>query len=296
MRLVNDIKKKLKEDNSYNDLKDYLMLKNHLIKYALIATFMFLALLIFGFISYDKKYLNISKMQIVVIYLLSVLTLGFAIYSLIIIIKKYNYDKKLFAPFNLKKLLNHYSIFDVVTSFLLSMSVVLTLIGFVFSSVEVDGSSMENTLFASDRGLAYHLFYQVENDDIVIIDNSGLDYVNEQGKELLVKRVVASYEDEILINNYFELIVNGNKIETLNGINMVNDLLTYEGKSYFIDFNQKISIPKDTYIVLGDHRIVSKDSRYFGLINVKHIVGKYIFTFYPFKDFGIPKKQLDYEY
>ncbi len=45
-------------------------------------------------------------------------------------------------------------------------------------------------------------------------------------------------------------------------------------------------IPKDKYLVLGDNRTNSIDSRYYrvGLISKKQIVGKVILKFWPFNN------------
>ncbi|SPZ97263.1 signal peptidase IB [Staphylococcus aureus] len=50
--------------------------------------------------------------------------------------------------------------------------------------------------------------------------------------------------------------------------------------------NQNV-IPKGKYLVLGDNREVSKDSRAFGLIDEDQIVGKVSFRFWPFSEFKI---------
>ena len=48
----------------------------------------------------------------------------------------------------------------------------------------------------------------------------------------------------------------------------------------------KITIPKDKYLVLGDNRANSVDSRSseVGLVSKKRIVGKVILRFWPFSD------------
>ena len=70
----------------------------------------------------------------------------------------------------------------------------------------------------------------------------------------LIKRVVGTGGDEVVINQSGEVFVNNNRFVVLN---------IEEGR-YFKD--QTYIVPNDEIFVLGDNRINSQDSRYIGTI------------------------------
>ncbi len=52
----------------------------------------------------------------------------------------------------------------------------------------------------------------------------------------------------------------------------------------------EIVVPQDDYLVFGDNRSHSSDSREFGPINQTNIVGRAFIRYWPFTEFGlIPK-------
>ena len=42
----------------------------------------------------------------------------------------------------------------------------------------------------------------------------------------------------------------------------------------------------DEYFILGDNRLISKDSRYFGPIKESDLMGEVVFRIWPFSGFG----------
>ena len=60
-----------------------------------------------------------------------------------------------------------------------------------------------------------------------------------------------------------------------------------KGKKYFYwSCYNKVTLKDDEYFILGDNRLISKDSRYFGPIKDNEIKGKIVFRLFPFTKIG----------
>ena len=79
----------------------------------------------------------------------------------------------------------------------------------------------------------------------------------------------------------------GDTIECKDGIIYINDKEYKDKYAYGItnDFDRVI-LKDDEYFLLGDNRIVSRDSRYFGPVKEKYIEGKAEFVIFPITKFG----------
>lgn len=76
----------------------------------------------------------------------------------------------------------------------------------------------------------------------------------------------------------------GEKVEIKNGQVYINDSSI---KEKYIENNPNykwgpMTVPADSYLVLGDNRDESFDSRYWGFVPSNKIIGRAIFRFYPF--------------
>lgn len=165
-------------------------------------------------------------------------------------------------------------LYDWVSAFLFALVFVVLLMTFCFRLVDVDGSSMLQTLQDGNKVVVTGLNYEPQVGDIVVISH---------GAELdkaLVKRVIAVGGQTVDINSETgEVIVDGVVLDEP----YINGKTVAEG-----DMEFPLQVTENTVFVLGDNRPISKDSRYqeVGLIENESIIGKVRFRLYPFDEFG----------
>ena len=79
----------------------------------------------------------------------------------------------------------------------------------------------------------------------------------------------------------------------VNGEPLQEDYVVHQGESYMDNFTlselgvEGDVIPEGQYLVLGDNRPVSRDSRDFGLITEDSIIGEVQLRFWPLNEIAI---------
>ena len=135
---------------------------------------------------------------------------------------------------------------------------------FIITPVRVDGDSMKNTLKNGDILLLYKLS-SIDRFDIIVLDE-------EKDNEKIIKRVIG---------------LPGETVAIKKGKIYINDKVIDDEYAYgeTTDYN-KVTLKDDEYFILGDNRLISKDSRYFGPIKDNEIKGKIVFRLFPFTKIG----------
>ncbi|MCM0582440.1 signal peptidase I [Weissella diestrammenae] len=165
---------------------------------------------------------------------------------------------------------------------------------FWFTIVRVDGTSMEPNLVNNERVLVLRTD-KVHRGSVVVFDAKGSDPEVTESKDY-VKRVIALPGDTVSANNGV-IKVNGKTVDqsfipsseqkATNAVNNVGnwDSLAELGQHMsWVKNNQSVKVPKGYYFVLGDHRSVSNDSRYWGFVPKNKLVGVVKVGFWTDKD------------
>ncbi len=154
---------------------------------------------------------------------------------------------------------------------LFSAAVYATLIvTFGFQVARVDGLSMAPTLEDHDRLIVNKLVYELGEPrpgDIVML------YYPLNPEKMFVKRVIAKEGDSVRI-------VDGRVY--VNDVPLHDDYVPDEFRSHD-DWGPTV-VQQGYYFVMGDHRNNSSDSRHWGQVPKKYIVGKVKVRWWPLQD------------
>lgn len=151
-----------------------------------------------------------------------------------------------------------------VIPYIVIVVVVVLIRTFIITPVRVDGDSMKNTLKNGDILLLYKLS-SINRFDIIVLDE-------ENDNEKIIKRVIGLPGDTVAIKKG-KIYINDK---------VIDDEYAYGETSDY----DKVTLGDDEYFILGDNRLISKDSRYFGPIKEKEIKGKIVFRLFPFTKIG----------
>ena len=164
-----------------------------------------------------------------------------------------------------------------VIPYIIILVVVILIKTFIIAPVQVNGSSMLNTLHNKDIMLLNKINYRfndIKRFDIVVIKYEDTH---------LIKRVIGLPGDTIEFKDN-TLYINGknSKEEYID-----KDTITENFNLKEIIKEEKI--PQDCYFVMGDNREESLDSRVLGVFNKEKIEGKTSITIFPFNRIGTKK-------
>lgn len=155
--------------------------------------------------------------------------------------------------------------------------VLFLIINTVSARIRVDGQSMEPSFHSGNFVIVNRLAYRFgdyHRGDVIVFPSP-----NSDGEDL-IKRVIG---------------LPGERIRISNGQVFVNDRLLSE--PYILSApsgdRREITLSQNSLYVMGDNRNNSSDSRTWGPLDIEKVLGKAIFVYWPFPDFGL-LQQIEY--
>lgn len=190
---------------------------------------------------------------------------------------------------------------ELVVIVAMAIGLALGIQALIVKPFQIPSESMQPTLVPGERVLVNRLSYSVGGNpsigDVVVfhppdgadqggpscgVDNDidqpcpqGTDNPSEQN---FIKRVVAGPGDELYVEGGHP-VVNGEVAE--------ESFIRRCGAARSCDLEEPITIPADSYFMMGDNRGQSDDSRFWGPVPRDWIIGKAFFSYWPPDEIGL---------
>jgi len=164
-------------------------------------------------------------------------------------------------------------IIDVMQTFLMAASIFLVIYIFVFRPFQVSGESMFPT-FKNKEYILTNLIglrFDHPHKGDVIVFKAPTD--NEKD---FIKRIIGAAGDTIMLKEG-SVYVNGDRLD--ESAYLPKDIRTYGGS--FMKEEEAIVVPDGNFIVMGDNRPYSSDSREWGFLKEKDVIGLSFFVYWP---------------
>lgn len=174
---------------------------------------------------------------------------------------------------------------DVVETVVVALSIFLVVYLFFMQPHQVNGQSMEPTFLSGEYVLTDKVSYNTgspQRGDVVVFhapeaagcpSGTGCDFI---------KRVLAIPGDTFRVSDG-RVYVNG--IELPESAYLDPSVITKPGE--FTKGEREIFLAENEYMVVGDNRPFSSDSRVWGPIGKENIVGRAFFRYWPVDKMGV---------
>ncbi|MFC1709390.1 signal peptidase I [Candidatus Omnitrophota bacterium] len=156
---------------------------------------------------------------------------------------------------------------------------------FIVQPFKIPTGSMRMTLIEKDRILVNRFIYGLripftttrifkfkypQRGDIIVFNYP------EDPDRAFIKRTIAKGGDIVEIKDG-KVYVNSQEFN----LSSIENIYYYNRGDYGL-IDQKVLVPEDTYYVLGDNSRSSRDSRYWGFVEDKYLIGKAFLIYWPF--------------
>ncbi|MDB9538496.1 signal peptidase I [Anabaenopsis tanganyikae CS-531] len=184
---------------------------------------------------------------------------------------------------------------ELARTVVLSIVLALGIRTFVAEARWIPSGSMEPTLngtpdqWKADKIIVDKLKYRFsrpQRGDIVVFSPTQT-LQNEQYKDAFIKRIVALPGEKVQLKDG-QVYINNQPLKELSYLSSEQrteiDVCTSVAQQAYLAQTQ--TIPPDSYLVLGDNRNSSYDSRCWGVVPRENIIGRAVLRFWPLNNIG----------
>ncbi len=165
---------------------------------------------------------------------------------------------------------------DGFQTLLIIASILMVLYAFVIQPHEVSGQSMFPTFKDKEFLLSYLIDVKRNNykrGDVVVFHSP------VEAEKLYIKRVIGLPGDNVMVLDG-GVYLNGTRLD--ESAYLGSEVRTSGGQAMIE--GQELSVPEGYILVMGDNRPHSSDSREWGVLDKKKVVGKSVVRVYPFSE------------
>lgn len=170
--------------------------------------------------------------------------------------------------------------------FVISAAVILLFVNFIAHPVTVEGRSMVPNLQDGEYGFTSILSAKTskpKRGEVVVVD------MEENGKQAYwVKRIIGMPGETVSIKDGV-VYINDKALDESAYMDEEYVQSVIDQYGYFMEDMEPVTLKDNEYFVMGDNRIVSKDSRnpLVGPVQESQIYGKGVFVLFPFSEMGL---------
>lgn len=171
--------------------------------------------------------------------------------------------------------------FDTIESIVVALSIFVVIYLFLVQPHKVIGASMDTTFHDGEYILTDKISYRFHTPtkgDVIVFKaprNPDFDYI---------KRIIAIPGNTVSIKDGYVYV----NEQQLNESYIKSETIILPGQ--YLKEGQELRLGEDEYFVLGDNRSHSSDSRQWGTVPRKDIIGRAFFRYWPLSKFGFISK------
>ncbi|MFH2139040.1 MAG: signal peptidase I [Candidatus Omnitrophota bacterium] len=161
---------------------------------------------------------------------------------------------------------------EYAESLLIAFILAMIIRTFVVQAFKIPTGSMIPTLIEGDRILVNKFifkFRKVQDGEVIVFKYP------ENPKIAFIKRLIAQGQEKVELKGG-RVYINDEKIQEPR----INSRFYYNRGDYG-QVDQVIDVPENNFYVLGDNSANSRDSRYWGFVPKKNLIGKAILIYWP---------------